>query len=684
MSALLPADLALFEKLRIPAELVTRAGIVRVTDTEARKVFGIKGGGDMSGIAFPFWKPQSMLNGSAWIRWYVRIRRDNPDTDGKRKYMAPYADKRHFYFPPCPEFFADTDIPVALVEAEKSALALLAWAQRTGRKLLPIAIGGCWSWKGRVGLKTTSSGKHVEDHGVIRDLNICRDNRKTFVLLDSNTNTNPKVAAARAALVLQLQKQKAAVSVLDLPVGPWNGPDDFVGVQGDEAMTRLFDGADEGVKVLADVKAFLHRFVVITPAQSTAISLWVAHTFCSSIALWTPYLAVTSAAKRCGKSRLLETIGFLVRDPWSTCGASAASLFREIELRRPTLLFDELDALFKADKETAEAIRGILNSGAHHKGTVSRVVGQGAAMATKNFATFCPKALSGIGHLPDTVADRSLPVRLQRKLHDEKVERLRERTIAPTATELRTRLSQWIQKQLPTLKHAEPGLPDELGDRQQDGAEILLAIADAAGGDWPTEARAALVELYTSEDAEDQSFHARLLADIRGIFDEQGVDRIFSNELVDTLGRIETSPWAEWRNGKPMTKVQLARQLKEFRIYPKTMRIGDDRAKGYEKETFTEAWSRYLSDVTDQGLNQESEKSSVFMQVVTDVTTRDKNVTDQKSKESPMFTGFVTDVTTRMGGSEDQVENCFVHGTHSEFWGRPGGGRVCGKCHPKP
>jgi hypothetical protein len=107
----------------------------------------------------------------------------------------------------------------------------------------------------------------------------------------------------------------------------------------------------------------------------------------------------------------------LVHKPWFTSGASAASLFRSIDQKRPTLLLDEVDALFKADKEMSEAVRMVLNAGAHHKGAVSRVVGQGTEMKSKDFKAYCPKALGGIGSLPDTVADRSLQIRLQRKLH---------------------------------------------------------------------------------------------------------------------------------------------------------------------------------------------------------------------------------------------------------------------------
>jgi hypothetical protein len=42
---------------------------------------------------------------------------------------------------------------------------------------------------------------------------------------------------------------------------------------GDDAMARIYDGADEGAKTLDEVKAFLHRFVVISDSQSTATAL---------------------------------------------------------------------------------------------------------------------------------------------------------------------------------------------------------------------------------------------------------------------------------------------------------------------------------------------------------------------------------------------------------------------------
>jgi hypothetical protein len=148
------ADLKVFQRLSIPVELIERAGIERVTDHEARERYGIRGGGDMGGIAFLYFDPHTMSNGRR--RHYVRIRRDFPELeDGKtkKKYVAPYGDRKHLYFPPSPDFFADVTVPIILVEAEKSVLAFAAWSERTGRKILALALGGHGAGAGKLALR---------------------------------------------------------------------------------------------------------------------------------------------------------------------------------------------------------------------------------------------------------------------------------------------------------------------------------------------------------------------------------------------------------------------------------------------------------------------------------------------------------------------------------------------------
>jgi hypothetical protein len=273
-------------------------------------------------------------------------------------------------------------------------------------------------------------------------------------------------------------------------------------------------------------------------SQARVVVLWIAHTHTIDAADATPYLAITSAEKQSGKTRLLEVGELLVAGAWLTGKVSAAVLIRKIDSEQPALLLDESDAAFAGEKEYAEALRGVLNTGHRRGGKASCCVGQGTKITFKDFSTFCPKAIAGIGNLPDTVADRSIPIRLKRAARGEHVERFRRRDVEAESAGLRGRLEAWSAVTVENLRAARPVLPDALTDRQQDGAEPLLAIADLAGGEWPETARLGLIELCGEAQADDQSTGVRLLADIRGIFQSRNVDRIPSAELAAALAEM--------------------------------------------------------------------------------------------------------------------------------------------------
>jgi 5S rRNA maturation endonuclease (ribonuclease M5) len=345
--------------------------------------------------------------------------------------------------------------------------------------------------------------------------------------------------------------------------------------------------------------SFTRRFVFMSESQASVVTLWTVHTHAFQAADTTPYLAVTSAEKRSGKTRLLEVLETLVASSWLTGRVTAAVLTRKVHADCPTLLLDESDAAFAGEKEYSEALRGILNTGHRRGGKASCCVGQGAAISFQDFSTFCPKAIAGIGKLPDTVDDRTIPVRLKRVMAGERVERFRHREIEGEAARLRDELEAWCWANVEKLREARPELPPELNDRQQDGAEPLLAIADAAGGMWPEEARRALVELCAEGQAGDDSIGKQALADIRQIFQERNTNRISSADLARALAEIETSPWGEWSHGKPLTQARLARLLKPYGIVPGTVRIGENTPKGYHLGDFLDPFKRYLSGEPD-------------------------------------------------------------------------------------
>jgi hypothetical protein len=340
-------------------------------------------------------------------------------------------------------------------------------------------------------------------------------------------------------------------------------------------------------EALSIVAELIRRFVSLSDAEATILALWVAHTHAFDAAEATPYLSITSAEKRCGKTLLLEVLELLVPKPWLTARCSAPVLPRKIDTVRPTLLLDESDTAFNGNRDYAEALRGILNSGHRRGGKATICITRGNEILPKDFGTFCPKAIAGIGELPDTVADRSIPIRLRRARPGE-VERFRRRDVEPAATVLRQDLAACTAANASTLTDARPLLPPELTARQQDGAEPLLAIADAAGGEWPNRARAALIEILTSIEASDESPGVRLLADIRAIFEATGRDRLSSKKLIAELAQIESSPWAG------VSVYRLAKLLRPFRIVPHTVRKGKSTFKGYMKQDFVEAWTRHL------------------------------------------------------------------------------------------
>jgi hypothetical protein len=378
---------------------------------------------------------------------------------------------------------------------------------------------------------------------------------------------------------------------------------------------------EAGADLLADVDQFLRRYVYFsTPAQPTTGALFVAHTWAFAAAEVTPYLHVNSAEKRCGKSLLLDLLRLLCRGPLMAADTTAAALFRSIGDPPPTILFDEVQELFERSvDDTQRELRAVLNAGYRLGGNVRRCVGEGGAVTVADFPVFCPKVLAGTGTLPDMLADRSVPIRLKRKPRDAKVERFRRRDAEAAAAALTARLAGWAKTALPTLTAARPDLPDELHDRQQDIWEPLLAIADAAGGDWPARARDAAVELHGATRPED-SAAVLLLGHIRERFylsdelDDEGkriprpepLERVTTAALLRSLVDRDDGPWADWwGNDVEADKlkgpaVKLARLLKPFDVAPKQLRFGEANERGYERAAFAKAWALYCpEDDTD-------------------------------------------------------------------------------------
>jgi Protein of unknown function (DUF3631)/Toprim domain len=371
---------------------------------------------------------------------------------------------------------------------------------------------------------------------------------------------------------------------------------------------------EAGAELLADVERFLSRFVYwSSPTQSTAAALWVAHTWAAEVFDFTPYLHVTAPEKRSGKSRVLDAAGALCRRPLKAAHVSAAAVYRLIGDPLPTILLDEVQELFARNADPdAKKLRAVLQAG-FETGTPARLVeGEGSNRVVAEYPVFCPKALAGTGELPDMLADRSVPIRLKRKPRDARVDRFRRRLVEGDAEPLRARLAGWAKTAGDTLATARPELPEELNDRQQDIWEPLLAIADAAGGDWPKRARDAAVELSGGEVA-DESVGVLLLGHIRETFEQHGaLDRITTAQLLGFLVERDDGPWGDWWGADVDADrlkgpaVKLARLLKPYGVAPKVLRLDEGTPRGYERAAFTEPWTLYCAEDATHATSQVS------------------------------------------------------------------------------
>jgi hypothetical protein len=171
------------------------------------------------------------------------------------------------------------------------------------------------------------------------------------------------------------------------------------------------------------------------------------------------------------------------------------------------------------------------------------------------------------------------------------IERFRRDDVEAEARPLRDRLARLVES-LPLS--ARPQVPDALDDRAAESWEVLLAIADAVGGDWGTRARQAAIELQGSRDQDEEALSLVLLRDVRDAFATRTADRLATSELLEHLHGLEASPWGEYF-GKPLSAHGLAKLLRSYRIEPRNLRVGADVRKGYLREHFADAFERYLS-----------------------------------------------------------------------------------------
>jgi hypothetical protein len=363
----------------------------------------------------------------------------------------------------------------------------------------------------------------------------------------------------------------------------------------------------DGGHLLNDVRAYLSRFVCY-PSEHAAIAhtLWVAHAHLMPAWESTPRLAFLSAEPESGKTRCLEATEALVPRPINTMNSSANYLFRQTgsDAGQPTVLFDEIDTIFGPKAREHEDIRAFVNSGHRRGAKFGRCVVRGTVVETEEIESYAAVALAGLGWLPATILTRSIVIRMRRRLRDQRVEPFRHRIHTPQGVALCRRLIGWARKVAADAEKARPVMPPSVEDRQADGWEPLLAVADLAGGLWPTLARDAAEALVAANRNMPASLSLQLLGDLRTVYLNNLVavaqatpHGLPTKTIMEDLYTLDEAPWHTLNKGDAYTPSQLALTLRDYEVTSENLRPHPDvrtQAKGYPIAPLADAWRRYL------------------------------------------------------------------------------------------
>ena len=162
---------------------------------------------------------------------------------------------------------------------------------------------------------------------------------------------------------------------------------------------------ETGQQLIDGLRAWLRRYIVLTPAQELVIALWIVHTWLyERLGRTTPYVEITGVSGS-GKTALLDAMMMTSR------GAEKLQTIRTMYICRRireqaglcTILIDE------AEKLASDAFgdqRSMLAGGYREGGVHGVTVGKG----TVRFPVWCPKAFTSLQSLTPVLHNRSIPI----------------------------------------------------------------------------------------------------------------------------------------------------------------------------------------------------------------------------------------------------------------------------------
>lgn len=363
-------------------------------------------------------------------------------------------------------------------------------------------------------------------------------------------------------------------------------------------------------EILDELSNTIQQYLMIGDRELVAVVLWILAAAIFHRDKWPweylPILSIKSPEKRSGKSLLCDLMYELLPSVRQAVNITPAALYRLLDKQAIPIIIDDFDSM---SDELRTELRNVLNASFQRGKPVIRCDGQD--FQPREFEVFGPIAISAIGELSDTVRDRSIPIKMVRKLRIEKRRRIN-RKARDVLRDLSSKVARWAQDTQGRLGQLadqldERTMPEALSDRARDIWEGLIVISSDGGSKW---LKSAIEAAKLSVDIDDnESIRIELLKAIKSLFfdneRDEPLQRISSKRIIDELTNDDSNIWSEYCNGKPITPYQLSKILKMFSIKPKVLDfyIGSSRKqlRGYEYEQFRDVFSRYCPNSRQGG-----------------------------------------------------------------------------------
>lgn len=353
-----------------------------------------------------------------------------------------------------------------------------------------------------------------------------------------------------------------------------------------------------GSQVLDEILGHINRHMHINSSDAVISVLWAAHTHIYDKFNHTPRLIISAPEPECGKTVLLfHMIGNFSNKVLATDNLSPAVYFRLAEKYVPTFLIDEGDVFIDQDSN----LIGGFNNGFEPHGGVYRCIGDDNEV--RLFPTFAPLALAGIElekKLPAATISRAFTIHLERVGNeileadswDKDVHRY-------GLLNTRKKLARWMHDNEATIANLKPELPLGLKNRNKDKWSPLFAIAQAAGGNWPTNVLTAYTRsIHSHEPTKSEQF----LLDVKSVLPETG--NIHTDVLIQKLCDMEDSKYKEYnfkafeQEKKKIQSAQVANFFKKYKVESKNVRANGISRKGYSRDSLDKTIERYTKNIS--------------------------------------------------------------------------------------